>query len=426
MRRINAAILHISCSAMLFLTVLPQAARAAAIVPGDACTTVNQTTISSGTDTSGIHYLLKCTGSKWVQVMKVDAAGNVSTPGALQPGYDASTCSTALTGEIRYDSTSPAYTYCNGSAWTPFKSAGCPVAFGQFNAGDGSDDFINGLATDGTYYYAGINPSSVRSYVINGYTITPKNTVALANTSTGITDIYTDGTYIYVAQGTAGIFAYTYNGTSFTLKGSYTTSMNAQRLFKQGSNIFVADGSNGVKAFTFSGSAFTLKGTYSANSPSDGDVTGDGTYIYIADQNNGVRALTFSGTTWTLKGTSTAVYPGVVTASGGYIFASTGYYNTIKIVALTFNGSAFATSGSITVGNNVGAGTDRVIYQSPNLFVSINGEMVGEFGWSGSVFTLKSIYTLNGGGGLVSSAVATGYLYMMSGFAGLEAYASCP
>lgn len=53
----------------------------------------------------------------------VSGISSSHSPGAVIVGYTSVTCTSGITGALRYNSATSAWNYCNGSAWTSLKSA---------------------------------------------------------------------------------------------------------------------------------------------------------------------------------------------------------------------------------------------------------------------------------------------------------------
>jgi hypothetical protein len=63
-------------------------------------------------------------------IAKLDVTGNISASGVVQVGLSSLTCSTAISGSLRYSTTSSTVEYCNSSAWTSLgPSDTTPISF---------------------------------------------------------------------------------------------------------------------------------------------------------------------------------------------------------------------------------------------------------------------------------------------------------
>jgi alpha-tubulin suppressor-like RCC1 family protein len=128
----NAALVIL---AALILLAAAQA-RAANPVPGSACatgTSAGDYVLTGGSNSGSIYNLMVCNGSTYAGIINFQSTGNVgigtTSPasalhvnGGITVGNDTASCTSANSGELKYLSTaSPAFTWCNGSAWVPFE-----------------------------------------------------------------------------------------------------------------------------------------------------------------------------------------------------------------------------------------------------------------------------------------------------------------
>jgi hypothetical protein len=80
--------------------------------PGDSCVgfPTGAARVTADADGNGSEITLVCSGGVW------------TTPGIKIP-YDTAACSSAKEGTLRFASATDTFEFCNGSAWTPFKSS---------------------------------------------------------------------------------------------------------------------------------------------------------------------------------------------------------------------------------------------------------------------------------------------------------------
>lgn len=321
----------------------------------------------------------------------VGGASSSHVPGAVIIGYTSASCASGITGALRYNSATSTWNYCNGSAWTAVSTAAsCPIGplYSRNNDEGTCCDNNSGIWGDGTYIYMGqISAGGILwAYTFNETTHVWTLKSGTTTTTTGaVYGITGDGTYIYVAEGSSGLQAYTFNGTTFTLKGSYSTSMNAQALWYQGGYLFVADDTNGIKAFSFNGTTFTLKATNKPSGTEIDSIWGDGTTIYAGDSGAGkLRAYTFNGTAFAAGGTKSYAVNSIG-GDGTYIYVGAAK----TLYALTYNGSTFTQLASTS---NYGDAYPMIV---KNGYIYIGDISIRAYKFNGSAFTIKGNLPLN-------------------------------
>lgn len=122
---------QISAISIFFLFVVLGSAKAQTL-PGDACASAGAYRQSGGAELPN-GYILVCDGTNWQSIVDYSSSGSV----LFRVGNDATACSAALGGELRYNSNN--IEYCNDTSWTTLASAGSTAAAGnngeiQFNS----------------------------------------------------------------------------------------------------------------------------------------------------------------------------------------------------------------------------------------------------------------------------------------------------
>lgn len=302
--------------------------------------------------------------------------------GGIKIGNDTN-CTATKAGTIRYTGGTPAYSYCNGSAWTPFDSA----AGGGCAGSDGVDalPFDNGVWGDGAYIY-GVDGTYLYAYQ-GPPPLVSKGSIAYANSSY----VWGDGTYIYTANGGKAVAAYTFNGSAFTLKGTVSVSNNVTGLYSDGAYLYISNGSR-LAAFTFDGTAFTSKGSMNSSGATFRQVTGSSASYLYAGAATKALALTFNGTSFSTKATQTDYgnYAGA-TSDGTYVYFSDTYGCT---EALSFNGSSFTTVKNDCDINTNGAYGGVFLLTNNGYIYSQSGYGTKVYTFNGTIFTPKQTFTV--------------------------------
>ncbi len=299
----------------LAAAMIPVRAFAAEPVAGDACSTSNQIVVTGGPETTGVRHTLRCNGTKWVQEQTIDASGNsgfgtaspaarIDVNGGARVGYNSGGCSGTNNGEIRYNSASPAWTYCNGSAWVPFEGCEIPGEHWVKQTGSGARGWGGiAMSADGTKLVA---VDSAPGYV---YTSADSGVTWTVHTGPGTQDWDTpsmsaDGSVIAAPSYGNKIYISTDGGTNWTGRAG-NANWAVVAVSPDGTKMLATQYGGTVYTSTNSGTNWTPHTVSGASQLWGAAISADGTKMAVSNYPGYIYTSSDSGSTWTQRATST-------------------------------------------------------------------------------------------------------------------------
>jgi hypothetical protein len=291
-------------------------------------------------------------GTNNTERMRIDATGNVSATGPVRIGTSALTCSSAVSGTIRFNSVSNTMEYCNSTAWTPTSAVSSSIPSFLVTLGGSTAP-----VTTNTFSRV---PFSTEVFDTN-------NNFASSRFTATVPGKYIFTTHIRCTDATNGCEAALYKNGAAVAMGPYAVGLN----WSTASIVVDMNGSSDyVEAYVWNGGGTTVGGSVAESNFS-------GSLLTASLSLSGGGGATPAGSTNDVQYNSAGSLgadTGVFTYSGGVLRATTvsttnAYANTASFTTLYVGGVAVTGGGSS--GDRITSGTASVIANTTGGYISL-------------------------------------------------------